>query len=482
MRSLRGRLLAYGALVALTSLAVLVAVALRGTRVEVRELLAPGRGAPVAPLAQALSARLAEVSGSVQGGPELTSLASLLAAVRDQGGETRQLLVVASDGTLLAAAPPFATVPRIERLAAGHVRLTADNGHGQEQVLEVMAPAGGVRDAHGGELGTLLALPAIEPLRSPPAADPGRLTAALGRWLLLGAAVAVAVALPLGLLLARRTTRPLEALTAAARRLRAGDLGQRVAVTGADELAELAQAFNTMAADLERAEASRRRMVADVAHELRTPLARLRVQLEAVEDGLLADGRALVGALQDDVVLLARLVSDLQDLALADAQRLTLRPETVEVSALLARVGTAHVASAERASVTLRADCPPGLAVTADPERLGQVLGNLLDNALAWTPAGGTVTLGARRVDAAVELVVTDTGPGIPPEHLPHVFEHFYRADPSRTRDGRGGAGIGLAVVRALVGAHGGEVWAENAAGGGARFTVRLPAPVLTGS
>jgi two-component system sensor histidine kinase BaeS len=307
----------------------------------------------------------------------------------------------------------------------------------------------------------------------PPAWAP--LQAALLRWLVLAAVAGMVVTVPLGMLLARRTTRPLEELTDAVRELRTGQLSRRVAVSGADEIAELCSAFNAMALDLERAEEARRRMVADIAHELRTPLSRMRVQLEAIEDGLQAPDRDSLASLQKDVLLLSRLVADLQDLALADADRLRLLMVELDVAAGLAHAAASHEAAARRKGVALQVACDPGLRLHADPDRLEQILGNLIDNALAWTPSGGTVMLTAARAGEAIELVVADDGAGIASEHLPRLFDRFYRADPARGRGGRGGAGIGLAVVQALVRAHGGDVGVSSEPGQGARFVVRLP-------
>jgi signal transduction histidine kinase len=257
-----------------------------------------------------------------------------------------------------------------------------------------------------------------------------------------------------------------------------------VTIRSRDEIGELARAFNAMAGALEHNEALRRRLVADVAHELRTPLTNLRAQIEALEDGLEEpDGEAL-RSLHEETMLLARLTDDLQDLALAEAGRLPLHRERLDAGAALRAAAAAirpRVAARDVAVAVEVADDTP--AVEADAARVAQILRNLLENALAHTPQGGTIVLsagpaaapaGAAAPSAAVEIAVADSGPGIAAEHLPHLFDRFYRADASRTR-GTGGSGLGLAIVRQLAELHGGSVRVESPPGRGARFTVTLP-------
>lgn len=296
-------------------------------------------------------------------------------------------------------------------------------------------------------------------------------------WLACGLAVLAAGAL--GLLFARRILGPVRALTSAARRLGAGDFDQRVPVRSQDELGELAATFNTMAEAIGRQEALRRRMSADIAHELRTPLAVIQANLEALLDGVRPLSTDAVTDIHKETQLLSRLVTDLRDLSLAEAGQLPLRKEPIDLDAL-ARASAARFASkAEGKGVRLVVEGTEDLPrANADPDRISQVLGNLLDNALRHTPRGGEVAVrlerGAQRDDEA-QVTVRDTGSGVKAEHLPNVFEHFYRADHARSRTD-GGSGIGLAVVKQLVEAHSGRVWVESPPEQGASFGFVLPA------
>jgi signal transduction histidine kinase len=265
-------------------------------------------------------------------------------------------------------------------------------------------------------------------------------------------------------------------MTRAAHRLAQGDLSQRVLVRGKDELAELGRTFNYMADSLQRAEETRRAMTADIAHELRTPLAVQRASLEALQDGVFPLTAENLETLLEQNRLLTRLVDDLRTLALADAGQLTLERAPVDLSALVQRVVDHFQAQAAGQQVTLEfTHAPAGLQpLSLDPIRIEQILTNLLSNALRYTPQGGAIRLAIRQEGSRVLLHVQDSGPGIPEEALPYIFERFYRADKSRAR-AEGGSGLGLAIARQLARAHGGELTAENAAEGGAVFTLRLP-------
>jgi signal transduction histidine kinase len=291
---------------------------------------------------------------------------------------------------------------------------------------------------------------------------------------LLAGVLAVLVTLALS----HRIVRPIELLTAAARQMEQGDLTGRVSIRSGDEIGQLASAFNAMADGLTRLEQLRRKMVGDVAHELRTPLTNIRGYLEAAQDGLVTPNIALVNNLYEEVMLLNRLVDDLQELALAEAGQLHLERRPLDVSEV-ARLATEAIRpQAEARGLELSLDLPPDLPpVAADPHRIGQVLRNLFNNALEFTPQGGQVTLTARLDGTWVCLEVGDSGPGIAPEHLPFVFERFYRADPARART-TGGAGLGLTIVKQLVEAHGGRVWVKNTPGAGSVFGFTLPVAV----
>jgi signal transduction histidine kinase len=286
---------------------------------------------------------------------------------------------------------------------------------------------------------------------------------------------ALAVALVLGALLVRTITRPLAQLTAASRAVASGALDTRVPVRSQDEVGQLASAFNHMAADLAHAEEARRQQTADIAHELRTPLTVIQGQVEALADGVFPADAAYLEPVLAQTRLLNRLVEDLRTLSLADAGQLTLSPVPVNVGEWVERVASGFRAVAAERGVALYLKIADNLPeITIDPGRMSQVLGNVLDNALRHTPEGGQVAIRAARTGDDITVTVTDTGPGAPPEHLPHLFERFWRGDPSRSRR-TGGSGLGLAIARRIVEAHGGHMWAENAPTGGLRVGFSLP-------
>lgn len=303
----------------------------------------------------------------------------------------------------------------------------------------------------------------------------GGLIATAGGGRMLGAVgLVLAVAIGVTVLAGRRLVRPIRDLTGAAQRMEAGERDARVEVNGRDDVARLGAAFNSMATSLEHTEAQRRAMVSDIAHELRTPLTTLRGYLEAAQDGVVAIDAAFIASLLDESVLVQRLVDDLQQLALADAGQLHVHPEPLDAVELATQVATAHGARAAAAGVALSVEAPSPVAVEADPARLRQALGNLVANALHYTPAGGHICIRVDSRNTMVALSVTDTGEGIPAEHLPRIFERFYRADPSRSRD-TGGSGLGLAITRSLIEAHGGHVAVQSTLAEGSNFTIHLP-------
>lgn len=286
---------------------------------------------------------------------------------------------------------------------------------------------------------------------------------------------ALAVALALGALLVRGITRPLAQLTAASRAVASGALETRVDVHSRDEVGQLASAFNQMAADLAHAEEARRQQVADIAHELRTPLTVIQGQMEALVDGIFPADAEHLGLALAQTHLLTRLVEDLRMLSLADAGQLTLSPAPVAVGEWVTDVTSGFRAVAFEQGISLHLEADDDLPrLEIDPGRMSQVLGNVMDNALRHTPKGGRVAIRAARRGSAVVITVTDTGPGVTPEHLPHLFERFWRGDPSRSRR-TGGSGLGLAIARRIVEAHGGRIWAENPPDGGLRISFSLP-------
>ncbi|GAB3961173.1 ATP-binding protein [Actinoallomurus acanthiterrae] len=285
---------------------------------------------------------------------------------------------------------------------------------------------------------------------------------------ILGLAVAVSV------LVATRLVRPVRAVTAAARRMRAGDGSARVMVRAKGEVGELGAAFNEMSEHLDRMERQRKAMVSDVSHELRTPLSNILGWLEAAQDGVAELDPALTASLVEEAALLRHIVDDLQQLALADAGRLRVHPEPIDAADLVEQIATVHRAAATAAGLTLTAEVRGTLPLEADPVRLRQAVGNLISNAVRYTPAGGRVTLRAYADGGDALIEVADTGPGIAPEHLPYVFDRFWRVEKSRSRQ-TGGSGLGLAIVRHLAEAHGGSATVRSDPGRGATFTLRLP-------
>jgi signal transduction histidine kinase len=294
------------------------------------------------------------------------------------------------------------------------------------------------------------------------------------RILIIGAVLAVAVGLAMGALLSRSLTAPLQRLAAGARAVAAGDLSHRVKVEGSVEMADVAQAFNDMTTALGESERQRQQMVADVAHELRTPLTVLRGNLRAILDGIYPLDNAEISRLYDETRLLGRLVDDLRELALADAGQLRLNLRPTDLIQVIRSNAENLAPAAELQEVTLTADLPDDLPqVQADPDRVAQILRNLVLNALRHTPANGSVTVSATPVDNTVQIAVTDTGEGIDPADLPHIFERFWRVDPARARPG--GTGLGLSIASSLVAAHGGRIWAESTLGQGSTFRFTLP-------
>ena len=291
----------------------------------------------------------------------------------------------------------------------------------------------------------------------------------------LSAGIAAAVALVLGILLARAISRPVRELTAATRVVAEGDLGHQVAVRSKDDLGGLARSFNQMSADLAHSTMLRRQMTADIAHDLRTPLSIILGYTEALSDGKLRGTPEMYEAMHGEAQHLQRLIDDLRTLSLADAGELSLTKVRVAPHTLLERTAAAHaVGTVQRdiaLQVTAAADLPP---IDVDPGRMAQVLGNLVDNALRHTEPGGQITLAAESDGRAVHLRVRDSGAGILPEDLPYVFERFYRGDEARQQQD-GASGLGLAIARSLVEAHGGSISVESTVGEGSSFTIELP-------
>jgi two-component system sensor histidine kinase BaeS len=297
--------------------------------------------------------------------------------------------------------------------------------------------------------------------------------AGVDRGILLSAVIAVGLAAVGALLLAGYLTRPLRRLTEAVNALAKGELGHRVEAKGPEEVEELARAFNEMAASLEEAETLRRRLVSDVAHELRNPIAAIRAQAEGVAEGVIPLTAERMESIVDDVGHLSRLVGDLQELSVAEAGRMRYEPERFDLSEFVEREADRTQVFVP-AGVRLAVSGPRGpVEVNADGFRIGQVLRNLLMNAVRHTRHGSIRVAVTAEGDAAI-VMVTDTGEGIPSSDLPYIFERFYRADAARAT-ATGGSGLGLAIAKRIIEDHGGSVFATSVVGEGSTIGFRLP-------
>jgi signal transduction histidine kinase len=290
----------------------------------------------------------------------------------------------------------------------------------------------------------------------------------------LASLIAAGAALVLGGLFLRGVLAPVRHLNQAAQRVALGDFRHRVLVTTRDEIGQLAESFNTMAERLERSEHLRRQMIADIAHELRTPLTVIQGDLQAILDGVYQPTSEVIASIHEESLLLARLVSDLRELSLAEAGELRLEKSVTDLREVVQHAVTVIEPQLAMKNIRLALELPQTpVHAEVDPQRIEQVLLNLLTNAERYTPEGGQITVTVLKGEKEVRVSVTDTGPGIAPGHLPYVFERFWRADKSRSR-ATGGSGLGLAIAKYFVEAHGGQIWAESL-GKGATFTFSLP-------
>jgi len=294
------------------------------------------------------------------------------------------------------------------------------------------------------------------------------------RALLYAAAGSTLLALILGVILARTLTHPLRDMTVAIRAMARGDLKQVVKVSSTDELGELAAAFNHMSADLDTLTRSRRQMTADIAHDLRTPLTVIGGYVESMRDGVLKPTQERLAIVGGEVQHLQRLVDDLGTLAQAEGGEMRLNREKLDPAGLLRTIAKTYQPLAEKQGITVVVDASANLPrIHADPDRLTQVFGNLVTNALRHTPNGGAVTFRVETRGNTVGLTVSDSGEGIAPEDLPRVFDRFYRGDKARTTHGE--SGLGLAIAKSIVEMHGGTIAAESQPGRGTTMRVTLP-------
>ncbi len=301
------------------------------------------------------------------------------------------------------------------------------------------------------------------------------LSDSINRFWIWGGSRAIMVALAITFWLSQRISAPIHALTIANTRIGEGDFSSRLAFRGKDEVAALVKSFNSMADKLKQAEQIRRDLVADVAHELRAPVSSIRAYLEAMRDGLMDTNRKSLDSLYEDIILLSRLIDDLQTISLADAGQLNLVYQPEDIARVVRSVAESVQPKAMVKGIHLTINLPSSLRkVRIDAQRISQVLYNLLDNAIRHTPGGGRILVNVMEQEGVIKVTVSDTGEGIPPEDLSHMFERFYRVDKSRSR-ATGGSGLGLTIARRLVEAHGGTIEVQSKVGEGSHFTFTIP-------
>ena len=293
--------------------------------------------------------------------------------------------------------------------------------------------------------------------------------------LLMAIGVALLVALVMGILLAQTLTRPLKALTSAARNIAGGELEQQVDVRSKDEIGQLAESFNMMSQEVARANQMRRQMTADIAHDLRTPLTVIAGYIESMRDGVLKPTPERLDLIYSEIARLQTLVGDLRILSQADSGELPLHVQELAPAYLLKRAAGLFRHHADQKKVTLKVKAAKNLPkISVDEDRMMQVMDNLISNALRYTSAGGMITLSAQKQDKEMRITIQDTGTGIDPAELSHIFDRFHRADKSRHSE-NGETGLGLAIVKALVESHHGRVWAESKPGEGTAIHIGLP-------
>lgn len=296
----------------------------------------------------------------------------------------------------------------------------------------------------------------------------------IGNSIFLSAVGTILLAFILGAILSRTITRPIRELTKATHEMADGKLGQQVPVRSRDEIGELASSFNKMNSDLARSFNLRKQMTADIAHELRTPLALIIGHAEGVHDGVLPPSKENFEIIREEAERLEKLVNDLRTLSLADAGELSVEFQPVEIHKFLSDIQSHYLAPFNQKRITLNLMPAPVLLVNLDPSRFSQVLTNILDNALRFTPEGGRVDMSIRQSGDLIEISIQDSGEGVTAEDAAHLFDRFYRADESRNRDA-GGSGLGLAIAKSIVEMHKGKIWAESETGKGLKVIIQIP-------
>jgi signal transduction histidine kinase len=442
-------------LVAIMAVGMVAVLANRTTTHEFRLYISQGRQRRAEQLVSELAAYYARTGAWAGVGEWMTDLIQSQTAGAGQGPGLGQRAGDPVDRLLLAD-------------ATGRVLADSQGDWVGEHLSDAELAFGAPIEVDGQLVGTVL-VPAVDVIHESLEAEFLR---QVNRSLLLAGLAAGGMALVLGLLLARQLTAPLQTLTRAARRLTQGDMPQ-VEVRGQDEIGQLGQAFNQMAQSLAQQETLRRNLMADIAHELRTPLSVIRADLEALLDGVFPPTPEALASLHEETLLLTRLVEDLRDLAQARAGQLRLARQPTDLADLLRGVVVSFHLLAESQGQALRLDLPPDLPpVFVDPQRVRQVVANLLSNALRHAATeGGQVRLSAIQQTGEVQVSVADNGPGITPQDLPHVFDRFWQGGGGRPE----GSGLGLTIARELVRAHGGRIWVESEPGDGTVFHFTLP-------
>lgn len=350
------------------------------------------------------------------------------------------------------------------------IALRPDYSLGMNVSQEVIS-SGAPIEVNGVRAGTILTT-SFQPQLSP---QETLYLARTNQALLYAVLGAVLVALVMSILLARTLSRPLQALTKAAQNIAEGDLEQQVKVGSKDEIGQLAQAFNQMSQEVARGNRLRRQMTADIAHDLRTPLTVIAGYIESMRDGILQPTSERLKLIYDEIERLQHLVGDLRMLTQAETGELSMNPQPISPRYLLERATAPYMDKCEQQDIQIHVEADANLPeICVDEDRMMQIFGNLLSNSLRYTPADGEITLSAFEHDQVLTFTIKDTGTGIDPESLPHIFDRFYRADPSRTTDG-GEAGLGLAITKALVEAQKGTIHAESIPGKGTAILIEIP-------
>lgn len=467
--SIRRRLLLFFAIVALSAGAATFALVRGATEAEFRSFVFSGDAEKARIYAGMLGDYYAGRSGWEGLQDFLSDMPTFVHSERDDGGGA------APAGEAGRPAAALRTLPA-DRIAVADSDglIVADNSG---KLIGTVHPAGhlslGIPIMSGtGRVGTVLVGSMID---STFTGEDERFLARVMRSTALAVLASMALAVLLGLALSGRITRPLAILERAARRIAGGDFTAAVPVSGRDEIASLSASFNAMAGDLRRLEDARRRIIADSAHELRTPVTLVRGTLEAMLDGVFPVDEAGLRSVYDETMRLSRLIETLRELELIDSGELRLELARVELGPALEKAASLFKPQAGEKDIALGLDLPERPpAVMADALRLDEVLYNLIGNAIKYAPRGGSVSLSARREGGRASIRVDDSGPGIPEAERDKVFERFYRTDKSRAQDS-GGRGLGLSIAQEIVKAHGGSIRIEDSALGGSSFVVTLP-------